>query len=83
MATLHRDDSRETDRLTDTRKKVDDVSVVIIGALLLEGGRGEGGKGGRGRGMGGGGRGMGGGGGGGRKEEGEWKTHTLCIGRSI
>ena len=40
MATLHRDDSRETDRLTDTRKKVDDVSVVIIGALLLVGGGG-------------------------------------------
>ena len=36
-AILHRDEARETDRLTDVRKKTDDVSVVTDKTLLLEG----------------------------------------------
>jgi len=41
-AILHRDEARETDRLTDVRKKTDDVSVVTDKLCYLTGGGGEG-----------------------------------------
>jgi len=43
-AILHRDEARETDRLTDVRKKTDDVSVVTDKLCYLKGGGGRGQK---------------------------------------